>query len=1038
MSSSSSSSSSVRLLQVFDALSGIKRMLVLYSGMSKEEIAEVMRASFRGGKLVGLRDPTTSVIYPASVLSALDNPLSSSKVYETVMEREMHSSDRALVRSKSGYLSPTSSDGFGLESTQDDEGDGEGEGEGEEFESTQDDEGEDEDPEEEDEGDNEDYEGEDNDDDGGQTSLTLEENITEIQIITGIDNVSVDAALSLLPISSRSMDQPFPATISRGDFIEMFAVLKSLVPQSREQQQFAAESREFVYLLFDVLASTSAQFAAQQSASQQSSQREEISTTALASGLSLICGGVAKENLRSVFSLYEEQALASSDSQDLPPEGGAVPDEAVYLHLCSLFRIIFQLCGSKLREQARFTAEHLAMTMSLRMLHVVPRRFGQGLLTFSEFYACAVTGLQNGLILFHTGGQGSLPTPPSFERFSPLKNGSNGSSGAARRHSSQSGDSLGMMMGSLRRSLFSEESLGSERDDVEEDDEEDDEEQDDYSAELSRMADLEDSLVAASLVDYEGGPLSIPRAARLLGLLKYPPHEVFSAFKYIIDEDGEVSLASYQRFMGQLIGRHYQQLTVLQRAVADHIISQVFEVYDYEQAGAVRASQLAWALLLFCGGEFADKASVATDMLQFFKPDDGEVGEADTDVSADDMAQCLTSLLKAVRGLDPHFLGALSPYDVGLELTMNAFKHAGVSWHDDLHTGMREDKNKKLLDCESFQHWFAVVLLQCDSMSTADDESIYTPNTSRTSQTSGGEAPGGVSASSSLASFDNEEKWGQRVFDEGGNCISREDASGGYAPWVAERSGRRHDSTGADQRKPPLTIDTDFTEEVDDGGDEEEGDDDDYIRGTQQDQETANESPSAIVLELRRARSLLGLDAYPAEDLMETLGERSTGGFLPYSAWLETIQFITQLAGRQSSCIEALTLGRKLFDAFSPAMIRGEPCVAFVPFVAGLSSLCSSPPEDKFAVSFALIDGDSDGHITSTEFYTLVLSYLNVVSACSALAEAKLGAAKVPLGHLARAVVAEAQRTCGPGDFSRETVAEIATDCIELHHATDF
>ena len=210
------------------------------------------------------------------------------------------------------------------------------------------------------------------------------------------------------------------------------------------------------------------------------------------------------------------------------------------------------------------------------------------------------------------------------------------------------------------------------------------------------------------------------------------------------------------------------------------------------------------------------------------------------------------------------------------------------------------------------------------------------------------------------------------------------------------------------------------------------------------------------------------------------------GGFLSYDAWLDAVRLLGMLGGSgsgsgsgsgygggggggggagegdaptSSSAAATVQLARRVFDAFRPSMRPaaagagggggGEACVAFAPFVAGLCALSSSPPEDKFAVAFALLDGDCDGSLTLAEFGVLVQSMLRVVLACSALAQAKLaegcaGRGGSVLGALQEAVVAEARRTSAARGgvssslqlLSREALGEMVVDCLELSGAT--
>jgi len=431
----------------------------------------------------------------------------------------------------------------------------------------------------------------------------------------------------------------------------------------------------------------------------------------------------------------------------------------------------------------------------------------------------------------------------------------------------------------------------------------------------------------------------------------------------------------------------------------------------------------------------------------------------------------------------------MSPYDVAMQISMNAFSTAGVQWQRSGHQGLSSDVRKKLLDERSFSLWFSAVLEQFYEQSgvgfSAASDSSFESKSQRSSYAPSNST---FSIDSSLNSAD---RWERRVFGDSPpdsparSSVAMSEESSSYAPVEQQRS-----------RKPPLTIDTDFTEEfegtdedddnsiefreqygdVADEEDDEDEDPEDYYRLREENSRWASASassasvssgttlqfeasdqgsygsledinPNAIVLEMRQARELLGLEGFPAEDLMETLGERAMAGSLSYNDWLESVHLMKQLAGSSDTgMIASMTLARKLFDLFQPKLRFGAASVEFVPFVVGLTALCSSPPEDKFSVAFTLLDSDGDGWITSQELRLLLSSFMAITSACSSIAAAKLSAAGVSIDVLAAAAVAETERHAKavsgakyrPGKFSLEQVADLAGDSVELCQVADF
>jgi hypothetical protein len=157
-----------------------------------------------------------------------------------------------------------------------------------------------------------------------------------------------------------------------------------------------------------------------------------------------------------------------------------------------------------------------------------------------EFVLCCIKGLQEGLIVLRGGADvDSLLTLPIIAP-PPLPFPSSRS----------------------KPSQYEEED-----EEQYEDDEQDEEDEEESRGVGDGPVQLEDSLVAASLVDYEGGPLSLSRSTALLGLWRFSSDEIFTAVKYAANEDAELSYASYQRLMGQLVCKQYATLSVLDRAV---------------------------------------------------------------------------------------------------------------------------------------------------------------------------------------------------------------------------------------------------------------------------------------------------------------------------------------------------------------------------------------------------------------------------------------------------------------------------------------
>ena len=189
-------------------------------------------------------------------------------------------------------------------------------------------------------------------------------------------------------------------------------------------------------------------------------------------------------------------------------------------------------------------------------------------------------------------------------------------------------------------------------------------------------------------------------------------------------------------------------------------------------------------------------------------------------------------------------------------------------------------------------------------------------------------------------------------------------------------------------------------------------------------------APNHVVLELQKAKYVLGLTGVAAEDLMELLGEVSCEGMLSDETWDE---FLSEfVVGDKSEKKMGIELGRKIFQAFD---LYGEKAVPYIDFCAGLAFLSDSPIEDKIMVAFVLNDTESVGMITVPELMNLILGSLRVVMACAPSAAARVQASNISLEKLSQLTVLEglAVMELTPEDsLTLETVSEIALKCVAL------
>jgi hypothetical protein len=204
------------------------------------------------------------------------------------------------------------------------------------------------------------------------------------------------------------------------------------------------------------------------------------------------------------------------------------------------------------------------------------------------------------------------------------------------------------------------------------------------------------------------------------------------------------------------------------------------------------------------------------------------------------------------------------------------------------------------------------------------------------------------------------------------------------------------------------------------------------------------EGSTAVTLEMRSAARLLGLDGFPADDLMEVLGESSKNNELSLNRWLLSLSYIVQLAGGNELQIrEARVLGERLFFAFSSdEEDYGDDAddavagITYTEFAAGLTVLCSGCTlEEKVMVAFTLMDADSDGLIDFKELCTLILAVLKVLCVSSPFGANKVRSLGVSLETMAVVVAKEAYHMfdLDPSEqVNMEIVADMCGDYTKL------
>ena len=935
--------------------------------------------------------------------------------------------------------------------------------------------------------------------------LTLQESIKEIQIFTGLGEMDLLSVIRLLP-QNRNIQEGYterwpidrlPSSIDRQDWLELMTDVAAHAYHSNAKTAGdyigPPPDEELLNLLFDVLGKSSRDFRHSQASSRRLSDTVEVSV--LASGLSLLCGGDEGANMYGVFLLHAQRTQSHW--------AGIVPELAIYHHLCAVFRLIFQL-NSKLAESVGCTAEDLARHHSVQQLEALPHRDflgsagGQGLLSADEFCHCCVNGVRQGLnVLYATAEKQRIDAelaahdlPPLYDddthgrafrasdnrpcadRFFPkgrpgvhfwevhrdeeahFPEGRPGEH--VLKHRSAREQDLGYgedeSTYSGLDSNTNDAKAFSAQSSIEGD-------TDRSQADLSQLdgspnANLEDSLVAASLVEFDGGPIDVSKVQQLLGLRKHEPEALLSSLVFAADEDGSISLTSYHRLMDNLVGRHYAELTVLQRSVVDYIVATLYSSFT-EDSEWLKIEQIGWALLPFAGGTSQSKAEAAVQLLGTYVDLDVQQG-----VTAVDMCTCITAVLSGICSLDYRFLAPLSAEQVSFELTMHAFTHAAS-----------EGGLPRCIDFDDFKHWFSVIMQQFDNdvdeLSHGDSSFTVGSLSREGSQTEEIEelrssVCSGTSehTSATQPSVDTDE-WRSAIHHEQqrqrlklqANMNYRQsagfqaeapsdvetedsDANAGFAAVHPEprfaaydiddsvdlndsQQDSDKDESASDMPSDSQSTEDLFAEYADD--DSEQAQDWETAKGAFTNGQPVQDAPvssSAVVLELRRARALLGLDGFPAEDLLEVLGDHAREGALTLRRWMQALRHVVRLAGGKEKELEqAQALGYKLFVQFADASSsldddsRAEQTVSYVMFTVGLTCLCSSSVADKVAVACTLLDHDSDSCITIDQFELLVLCMLRVIYGASTLAAARVSSANCTLEDLASLVTGEACST---------------------------
>lgn len=504
---------------------------------------------------------------------------------------------------------------------------------------------------------------------------------------------------------------------------------------------------------------------------------------------------------------------------------------------------------------------------------------------------------------------------------------------------------------------------------------------------------LEDSQIIAESVDYEGAAISVLEARQMLGLAEYSAKVVSHyILQGLADESGEISLSLYLRGMNKLIGDKYAVASVLTRSKIDFALARLFEVFDLEGTGFANAVELACGLLLFCGDDALVRSRVAWELLE------GDSAHGNP-LDYDAVVRAVSGLIKAQLCLDPslHIENFLSAVEVRANLEAITF--------------FPQQKLGKVVSqaASHFVELYSCTLFMCQSEAMdLELEKYQAPGASASERESRTPSPRSQSQSIKPAS----------VTTSSSQEADRDDDS---QPWVTdvkddpelgdEESSSEGESDHNSSRPGMLSLRSFSLDNAEsDSEDENIFLSDDHF------------PPSAVVLELRAARAILGLENYCADEMMAILAEYSPGGQLSESGWIRWLSYMSHVAKTPVQDLDiAINLGNLLFAAFdddeSSATSNGSPVkgaprenqIAYERMAAGLAFLCGgSPLEERLMVAFTVMDADSDGCITPVELLEIIKCALLVISVCSRMVADKILLLGAPLSELAEAAAIEA------------------------------
>lgn len=726
--------------------------------------------------------------------------------------------------------------------------------------------------------------------------------------------------------------------------------------------------------------------------------------SALIISLFVLCSDDTSTSLfDELFQYYQESSSSSNRSKTLNNDVNLINDIILLNHLTVVFRIIFYFNRDYIKVTG-CTADQLSHAIYLKLLLLVEvQRRSWGKLTRSEFIELFIHGLHLGLSILQisNGYFYDLLTkllgyfPATFKRsFNLPSSASSDNDNTEDGYVSDEGDD----------------------DDDNNDDVDNDNDDDDEDLLRTNTEDLEEDQVTSFLVGYNGAAITISEANELLGLNEYSTYDLIKYFIQLTNKDGYITISNFNRGILKLIGEHYISLTVLQRSIVDFLLDQLTKIFalggnnsnknnnnnSTEQENTSQRNttssvgggssiysnnsgntterfsllEISIVLLLFCDDDTFTRGEI---ILALIRP---------KALKFSIVYEVVSHLYKACYALNP--LKSIQEIEgkadtdaraICVEFYMN---HVAQKINP-LRQQQRGEKRKNRSGEDE------------EEEENNDDDSNISPD---------------------QTTFTNTQflKFINMVFTKLENESER---------FKVESSAMIQKSSK----------DTNDDEEVSEHLEAFSGEDDDESDGLHLFLDDDRFPPSSTVLELRGAVSILGLECYKADDLIDKLGGQCyVGGKLSAQGWSRWFANVLQEAKISSFDMDlAIALGNKIFAAFQ---IESEETIHYIDLAVGLAFLCSrSPIEERLMVAFTISDSDSDGFITFEEFKNLIRSVLVILSVCSRLVTKKILALGATIDELATAAAYEGIGALGVSEedeLTLEMLCDLAEDYLKL------